>query len=92
MQAIYKTIRLIVTIILTKLLMALISPPTLRHFVLVDGGGIYLYSYEGRLISSPKFPGMRTDILNGQTVSLSSDTLAIRDKSDEKGMCTHILM
>uniref|UniRef100_A0A2D4Q0U3 Intraflagellar transport protein 80 homolog n=1 Tax=Micrurus surinamensis TaxID=129470 RepID=A0A2D4Q0U3_MICSU len=55
-----------------------------RHFVLVDGGGIYLYSYEGRLISSPKFPGMRTDILNGQTVSLSSDTLAIRDKSDEK--------
>ncbi|XP_013923421.1 PREDICTED: intraflagellar transport protein 80 homolog [Thamnophis sirtalis] len=55
-----------------------------RHFVLVDGGGVYLYSYEGRLISSPKFPGMRTDILNGQTVSLSSDTLAIRDKSDEK--------
>lgn len=68
--------------------MAIIS--TLRHFVLVDGGGIYLYSYEGRLISSPKFPGMRTDILNGQTVSLSSDTLAIRDKSDEKGMCTHM--
>ncbi|XP_039217035.1 intraflagellar transport protein 80 homolog isoform X2 [Crotalus tigris] len=55
-----------------------------RHFVLVDGGGIYLYSYEGRLISSPKFPGMRTDILNGQTVSLSNDTLSIRDKSDEK--------
>ncbi|XP_063162566.1 intraflagellar transport protein 80 homolog isoform X2 [Candoia aspera] len=55
-----------------------------RHFLLVDGGGIYLYSYEGRLISSPKFPGMRTDILNGQTVSLSNDTLAVRDKSDEK--------
>ncbi|XP_060098406.1 intraflagellar transport protein 80 homolog isoform X2 [Heteronotia binoei] len=55
-----------------------------RHFLLVDGGGIYLYSYEGRLISSPKFPGMRTDILNAQTVSLSNDTLAVRDKSDEK--------
>ncbi|XP_054838569.1 intraflagellar transport protein 80 homolog isoform X2 [Eublepharis macularius] len=55
-----------------------------RHFLLVDGGGIYLYSYEGRLISSPKFPGMRTDILNAQTISLSNDTLAVRDKSDEK--------
>uniref|UniRef100_A0A8D0B0J4 Intraflagellar transport protein 80 homolog n=1 Tax=Salvator merianae TaxID=96440 RepID=A0A8D0B0J4_SALMN len=55
-----------------------------RHFLLVDGGGIYLYSYEGRLISSPKFPGIRTDIINVQTISLSNDTLAIRDKSDEK--------
>ncbi|XP_075793942.1 intraflagellar transport protein 80 homolog isoform X2 [Pelodiscus sinensis] len=55
-----------------------------RHFLLIDGGGIYLYSYEGRLISSPKFPGMRTDILNAQTVSLSNDTLAIKDKADEK--------
>uniref|UniRef100_A0A8V0X4F0 Intraflagellar transport 80 n=1 Tax=Gallus gallus TaxID=9031 RepID=A0A8V0X4F0_CHICK len=55
-----------------------------RHFLLVDGGGLYLYSYEGRLISSPKFPGMRTDILNAQTVSLSNDTLAVKDKADEK--------
>ncbi|XP_060053560.1 intraflagellar transport protein 80 homolog isoform X2 [Erinaceus europaeus] len=54
------------------------------HFLLVDGGGIYLYSYEGRFISSPKFPGMRTDILNAQTVSLSNDTIAIKDKTDEK--------
>ncbi|XP_010081744.1 PREDICTED: intraflagellar transport protein 80 homolog, partial [Pterocles gutturalis] len=55
-----------------------------RHFLLVDGGGLYVYSYEGRLISSPKFPGMRTDILNAQTVSLSNDTLAVKDKADEK--------
>ncbi|XP_032924268.1 intraflagellar transport protein 80 homolog [Catharus ustulatus] len=55
-----------------------------RHFLLVDGGGLYLYSYEGRLISSPKYPGMRTDILNAQTVSLSNDTLAVKDKADEK--------
>ncbi|NXN14848.1 IFT80 protein, partial [Indicator maculatus] len=55
-----------------------------RHFLLVDGGGLYLYSYEGRLISSPKFPGMRTDVLNAQTVSLSNDTLAVRGKADEK--------
>lgn len=57
----------------------------LRHFLLVDGGGLYLYSYEGRLISSPRYPGMRTDILNAKTVSLSNDTLAVKDKADEKG-------
>ncbi|XP_044147988.1 intraflagellar transport protein 80 homolog [Bufo gargarizans] len=55
-----------------------------RHFLLVDGGSLFLYSYEGRLISSPKVSGMRTDILNAQTVSLSNDTIAIRDKTDEK--------
>lgn len=45
-----------------------------------------MYSYEGRLVSAPKFPGMRTDILNTQTVSLSNDTIAVRDKTDEKGV------
>ncbi|XP_072428822.1 intraflagellar transport protein 80 homolog isoform X1 [Chiloscyllium punctatum] len=55
-----------------------------RHFLLLDGAGIYLYSYEGRLISSPKFPGMRTDILSSQTISLSNDTIAVRDKTDDK--------
>lgn len=55
-----------------------------KYFLLVDGAGLYLFSYEGRLISSPKFPGMRADILNVQGISLSNDTIAIRDKSDEK--------
>ncbi|KAM4771325.1 intraflagellar transport protein 80 homolog [Rhinophrynus dorsalis] len=57
-----------------------------RHFLLVDGGSFFLYSYEGRLISSPKIPGMRTDILNEQTVSLSNDTIAVKDKADEKSI------
>ncbi|XP_064418295.1 intraflagellar transport protein 80 homolog isoform X1 [Latimeria chalumnae] len=55
-----------------------------RYFLLVDGGSIYVYSYEGRVISSPKFPGMRTDNLNALTVSLSNDTIAVKDKTDEK--------
>ena len=51
---------------------------------MVDSSSVYVYSYEGRLISSPKFPGMRTDILKKSTVTLSDDTVAIRDKADEK--------
>jgi hypothetical protein len=56
-----------------------------RCFLLVDNTSIYVYSYEGRLICSPKFQGMRTDVLNQLTVSLSDDAIAIRDKSNEKG-------
>ncbi|KAK7882659.1 hypothetical protein WMY93_028833 [Mugilogobius chulae] len=55
-----------------------------KHFLLVDGAGLYIFSYEGRLICTPKFPGMRADILNAQGISLSNDTIALRDKSDEK--------
>lgn len=35
---------------------------------------------------------MRADILNAQGVSLSNDTIAIRDKSDEKGDVAAITM
>ncbi|XP_051966276.1 intraflagellar transport protein 80 homolog isoform X2 [Xyrauchen texanus] len=55
-----------------------------RYFLLVDGAEVYVYSYEGRLVSSPKSPGMRMDILNSQSVSLSNDTIAIRDTTDER--------
>ncbi|XP_033833163.1 intraflagellar transport protein 80 homolog [Periophthalmus magnuspinnatus] len=55
-----------------------------KHFLLVDGAGLYIFSYEGQFICSPKFPGMRADILNAQGISLSNDTVALRDKSDEK--------
>ncbi|XP_062598363.1 intraflagellar transport protein 80 homolog [Saccostrea cucullata] len=55
-----------------------------KHFMLVDSSNVYIYSYDGRMVCSPKYPGMRADILNYQTVSLSNDTVAIRDKTDEK--------
>ena len=55
-----------------------------RHFLLVESSGLHLYSYEGRLLCSPKWPGMRPDMLTSATVSLSADTLAIRDQMDEK--------
>lgn len=60
-----------------------LCPP--RHFLLVDGAGLYVFSYEGHLISAPKFLGLRVDIINAQGVSLSNDTIAIRDRSEEKG-------
>lgn len=38
-----------------------------------------VYSYEGRVIAAPKFQGMRPESINGSTVSMSSDCLAIID-------------
>ncbi|XP_042903024.1 intraflagellar transport protein 80 homolog [Parasteatoda tepidariorum] len=55
-----------------------------KHFLFVDGQSMYIYNYDGRLVSSPKWPLMRTDYLNQSTVSLSNDTVAVRNKGDEK--------
>ncbi|KAF1329341.1 Intraflagellar transport protein 80, partial [Globisporangium splendens] len=55
------------------------------HFITVDNfNGIQVYSYEGKSISSPKFPGMHVQFLNSMTISLSTDTLSILDHSDRK--------
>ncbi|XP_064614881.1 intraflagellar transport protein 80 homolog [Liolophura sinensis] len=55
-----------------------------KHFLMVDGAGVYVYTYDGRLVSTPKYPTLRANTLNAQTISLSNDTVAIRDKTDEK--------
>lgn len=52
--------------------------------MLIDGGNILIYNYEGRPQATIKYQGMRPDSLNERTVALSSDTVAIKDKSDEK--------
>ena len=51
---------------------------TSRQFLVVESTAIYVYSYEGRLLCSPKWPGMRPDALSRQTVSVSSDCVAVR--------------
>jgi intraflagellar transport protein 80 len=48
--------------------------------------GIQIFSYEGRTISSPKYTGMRPERITQLCISLSNDTLAVRDSADEKGM------
>ncbi|ORY48676.1 WD40 repeat-like protein [Rhizoclosmatium globosum] len=56
-----------------------------EFFLFVDNAtGIQVFSYEGRLICSPKYPGLRPDFITSQAISLSNDTLAIKDRTDEK--------
>ncbi|XP_064394634.1 intraflagellar transport protein 80 homolog [Halichondria panicea] len=56
-----------------------------RHFLLTDSAsGVQLVSYEGRVVSSIKSPGVQSSMLSQQTTSLSRDTVVIRDHRDDK--------
>ena len=57
-----------------------------KHFLIVESLAVYVYSYEGRLLCSPKWPGMRPEALSRQSISLSTDSVAIKDQSDEKSV------
>ncbi|PSN36206.1 hypothetical protein C0J52_07301 [Blattella germanica] len=55
-----------------------------RHFLLVEKSSMNLYSYEGRLLCSPRWQGMQPETLNAACVSLSPDTIVVRDQADDK--------
>ncbi|PAA76732.1 hypothetical protein BOX15_Mlig022764g2, partial [Macrostomum lignano] len=57
-----------------------------KQFLLVDQGSVHVYSYEGRLICSPRYQDMRADTLSPLTCSISPDTVVLADKSDEKAV------
>ena len=41
---------------------------------------------EGRLLCSPRWPSMRPEMLTALTVTISPDTIGIRDQVDEKSV------
>lgn len=57
-----------------------------KHFVMVDNvNGIQVYSYDGRVLSQIRYPGLRVEFMNAKTVALSPDCVAVLDKADPKG-------
>ncbi|KAK6619099.1 hypothetical protein RUM44_003481 [Polyplax serrata] len=60
-----------------------------KHFALLERSHINIYSYEGKLLCSPKVPGLQIDTIDSTGISLSGDTLAILDQNDDK--CIHLL-
>ncbi|XP_046852298.1 intraflagellar transport protein 80 homolog [Xenia sp. Carnegie-2017] len=57
-----------------------------KSFLLVEETGIQIYSYEGRLICTPKLQQLRLDLLNEHSLSLSDDTLVVRDQKDKRAL------
>jgi len=56
-----------------------------KHFTTVDNlSGVQVFSYEGRLISQLKFPGLRPEFVSAATLSVSSDAVACVDRAAPK--------
>ncbi|XP_057339351.1 intraflagellar transport protein 80 homolog [Microplitis mediator] len=61
-----------------------------KHFLLIEWNVMTLYSYQGRLLSVPKWKGITQDErLYPPCIALCSDTLVLRDQVNEKLL--HIL-
>lgn len=56
-----------------------------KYFALIDASQNFnVYSYEGKLVSSPKYQGLRVEFLNQRHLSLSGDVLALIDPMSPK--------
>lgn len=56
-----------------------------KFFALIDASQNFnIFSYDGKLISSPKYQGLRVEFLNKRHISISSDVLAIIDPTNPK--------
>lgn len=65
------------------------EPPTLivqcpHHFALVDANAIQVMSYEGRVLSTIKFSGLRSEFLNHKTLSICRDAVCLVDPTSPK--------
>jgi intraflagellar transport protein 80 len=56
-----------------------------KYFALIDAAQNFnVYNYEGRLMSTPKYSGLRVDFLTKRSISISADVIAIIDTSNTK--------
>ncbi|GMT04173.1 hypothetical protein PENTCL1PPCAC_26347, partial [Pristionchus entomophagus] len=61
-----------------------------RLFLLADGAGLYVFGYEGRLVSELRLPNSALGAGHHErTIALSGDTVAVVDKVDSKQI--HVL-
>ncbi|KYQ50045.1 Intraflagellar transport protein 80 like protein, partial [Trachymyrmex zeteki] len=60
-----------------------------KHFLIVEWNTVSLYSYQGRLLGSPRWKGFSSEPLHPICISLCADTLVIRNQNNEKLL--HIL-
>lgn len=55
-----------------------------RHFLIVEFNTLSLYNYQGRLLGTPRWKGCTEESLYTPCISLCTDTLVIRNQSNEK--------
>eukprot|EP00939_MAST-03C_sp_MAST-3C-sp1_P001027 g1027.t1 len=56
-----------------------------RFFVMLNSmNAVHVYNYDGRHLSSPRFPGLRVETISNRTMSVAGDTLAILNRNNHK--------
>ena len=57
------------------------------HFAMVDTvNGLQVLNFDGRVLSQPRFQGMRADFLSPLTLGYASDAVALIDPADAKSV------
>ena len=58
-----------------------------EFFCIVDTAvGIQVFSYDARTVSNIKYLGLRSEYVTSNSISISGDTIAIKDRVDEKAI------
>lgn len=65
-----------------------------KYFLVMDNSSIWVYTFSGRLLLNPRFPGSQAQIpqMNRHHISLGLDTLAIRDVQELRTIYTFNLL
>jgi len=52
--------------------------------ILIEKTNVGIYNYQGKLVGQPRWPNMRLENIRSALISISNDTLAVRDANDAK--------
>lgn len=65
-----------------------------KYFLVMDNSSIWVYTFSGRLLLNPRFPGSQAQIpqMSRHHISLGLDTLAIRDVQELRTIYTFNLL
>jgi len=56
-----------------------------KYFAIIDASQNFnVYNYEGKIVSSPKYQGLRIEFLSARHISLAADVLALIDPMNPK--------
>lgn len=55
-----------------------------RYFALFSTSGVNVYTFDCKLVSSPKWPNMQCDLVQRNHVSMSDHMLVLRDQLNDK--------
>lgn len=63
-----------------------------RYFAITTMSSVNIYSFDCKLVSSPKWPNMQCDMIQINHLSMSDHMLAVRDQLNDKSNFSYFLL